>query len=317
VLGAAALLLVLGWLPGGLFVVEPGQRGIVQRIGRIVARDLEPGLHMHWPPPIGRGTAVDVARIRSVGIDPGAGGREAYFITHDENLLDVRGIVYYRVSDAVRFAFGLEQADGIVQSLALRELLRIAAATPIDTLYTTERQRTEEALRQGLTDRIASLSLGVEILDARLLDVHAPAPIHAAFRDVASSLEDRERSIHEANGYAAEATASASGESAALLEAARSASVRARQLALGTTASFRSLSEVDRTSPSTTETRLYLETLERSLARPQKFVDGASGSGGELDLWIGSDGAKTPMDLVQPDGLRSPGSTQGSRRKTP
>jgi HflK protein len=317
VLGGAALLLALGWLPGALLVVEPGQRGVVQRFGRIVASDLEPGLHLHWPPPIGRGTAVDVDRTREVEVDPGAAGRVAYFVTADENLIDVRGIAYYRVSDPVRFAFGLEQADGIVKSLALRELLRIAAATPIDALYATERERTEQALRAGLAARIASLSLGLEIIDVRLLFVHAPGPIHEAFRDVASAVEDREREILEANAYAAEVTAAAGGESAALLEGARAARVRAQQLARGTTASFRGLADVHRTNPSSTETRLYLETLERSLSKPHKYVNGASGSGGELDLWIGSDGARTPAELVPSAPGRGPDRAQGFGRRTP
>ena len=317
VLGGAALLLAVGWLPGGFLVVDPGQLGVVQRFGRIVASDLSPGLHWHWPPPIGRGTTVDVSQIREVGLDPGAGGREAYFVTADENLLDVRGTVYYRVSDPVRFAFGLEQADGIVQSLALRELLRITAATPIDTLYTTERERTEGALRSGLAAQMAALPLGIEVVDARLLSVHAPGPVHDAFRDVASALEDRQRSIHEANGYAAEATAAASGESASLLEGARSARVRAQQLALGTTASFRALADVDRAHPTTTETRLYLEALEQSLGKTRKYVNGASESGGDLDLWIGSDGARMPAELVQPDQSRAPAGSQGFGRRTP
>ncbi|MGH0028524.1 MAG: SO_0444 family Cu/Zn efflux transporter, partial [Myxococcota bacterium] len=264
VLGSASLLLALLWLPGAFLTVDPGQRGVVQRFGRVVAADLEPGLHLHWPPPIGRGSVVDVARIREVQIGDRDSTRAAYFVTADENLIDVRGIVQYRVDDPVRFAFGLEGADALVEHLGQRELLRIVAATPIDTLYTTQRASAERSLRQALEARLDALSVGVEVVDARLLDVHAPASIHGSFRDVASALEDRERTIHEAHAYAAGRVASADGESAELLERARATRVRARELASGSTASFRALSEVHRAEPAATETRLYLEALERS-----------------------------------------------------
>ncbi|MDJ0870126.1 MAG: SPFH domain-containing protein, partial [Myxococcota bacterium] len=300
VLGGVLLLLALLWLPSAFLTVDPGHRGVVQRFGRVVAADLEPGLHLHWPPPIGRGSVVDVARIREVQIGARGATRAAYFVTADENLIDVRGVVQYRVDDPVRFAFGLEGADALVEHLGQRELLRIVAATPIDTLYTTQRAPAERSLRQALGARLDSLSVGVEVVDARLLDVHAPAPIHRSFRDVASALEDRERTIHEAHAYAAGRVASADGESAELLERARATRVRARELASGSTASFRALSEVHRAEPAATETRLYLEALERSLVKPHKYVNGASRSGGELDLWIGDNAADQGGDGIPP-----------------
>jgi len=71
---------------------------------------------------------------------------------------------------------------------------------------------------------------------------------------------------------------------------------------------------VHRAAPSTTETRLYLEALERSLVEPHKYVNGASRSGGELDLWIGVDGAAPEAEGAPPGVRRAPnGSTQFQR----
>jgi hypothetical protein len=63
-----------------------------------------------------------------------------------------------------------------------------------------------------------------------------------------------------------------------------------------------------------TETRLYLETLERSLSAPKKYVNGASESGGELDLWIGArDGTPVALpaakDAEQPRAVPPPAQT--------
>jgi hypothetical protein len=311
-LGTAALLLLLIFLPNALLVVEPGQRGIVQRFGRVVSTDLGPGLHLHWPPPVGRATVVDLERVRQirVGESPIFGGAQptatdSYYITADENMVDVRAVVHYRVSDPARFALGLTGSEPLLQSLARGELTRIASATPIDGLYATARQSTEEAFRRGLAERVAALELGIEILNARLLDVHAPASVHDAFRDVASSVEDRQREIHEGSAYAAETTAQAQGEAAAVTERARADAARARALARGATSAFVAISAVHERHPRVTETRLYLETLERSLAAPRKYVHGVSGSAGELDLWIGT-GSATRVELPAPENAAQP-----------
>jgi len=314
-LGSAALLVALIFLPNAFLVVEPGHRGIVQRFGRVVESGLDPGLHWHWPPPVGRGTAVDVERVRQVGVgaEPSAGTalREAtdgYYITADENVIDVRGVVHYRVSDPVRFALGVEASEPLLESMARRELMRIATATSIDTLYTTARSATEEAFRRALARRVTAHALGIEILDVRLLDVHAPADVHDAFREVASAIEDREREIHEGSAYAAETTTEAEGEASAVREQARADAARARALARGNTAGFAGISAVHERHPRVTETRLHLETLERSLAAPHKYVNGASREGGEIDLWIGApDGpARAPAGRwrVQPPTAR-------------
>ncbi len=313
----AALTAMLTVLPSAMLVVQPGQQGVIQRLGRVVASELEPGLHLKWPAPIGRGFAVDVERVREVRVGESSifGGfvpdpTESYYITADENVIDMRAVVHYRVNDPVRFTLGIERPETLLHGLARRELIRIATGTPIDTLYTTARRATEQTFRQALAERVATLELGIEVLDARLLDVHAPANVHRSFRDVASALEDRQREIHEGNAYAAERTVEASGEAANVTAQAQANAVRARARAVGATAAFTDLARVHRRHPQVTETRLYLETLERCLAAPIKYVNGASGHGGELDLWIGGAG-DTPASPTTPEDLpRQPPLTQ-------
>jgi membrane protease subunit HflK len=142
--------------------------------------------------------------------------------------------------------------------------------------------------------------------------VHAPAAVHDAFRDIASALEDRAREVHEASGYAAERTAEASGEAAAVVEEGRADSVRAATLASGNAAAFGGIAGVHAESPSVTETRLYLESIERSLVEPRKYIHGAGSAGGEVDLWIGTE-RPTPIELATPGTSRSQPVGEGER----
>ena len=297
VLAAAVAIAAVASVPAFTLIVDPGQRGIIQRFGRVVAADLEPGLYFHLPAPFGRGTAVDVGLIRqvTVGFRGGVNGarrvvdEQAFYLTADGNVIDIRAVVQYRVRDPAVYALGVEETPAVVLGLARRELVSLLSRKPIDRIYTVDRRSTERELRDRLARRLASLGIGSEILDVRLLDVHAPGRVHDAFRDVASALEDRQRDIHVATGAATQSTTAATGEAERITQRAEGRAVREMRRAEGRSAAFRDTAAVHRASPGVTEARLYLETLERSLELPRKYIymPEADG-GGDVDLWIGA-----------------------------
>jgi uncharacterized membrane protein YraQ (UPF0718 family)/regulator of protease activity HflC (stomatin/prohibitin superfamily) len=309
-LAAAAVIAALLIGPNVTLVVEPGQRGIVRTFGRVGGEALPPGIHFHLPSPLGSGETVDVDWVREVGVGfRGAvsgrrGGVEdsAFYLTADENILDVRSVVHFRVTDPLAYALAATDVEATVQALARATLVDLLAGRPIDALYTTERKRIEHAAVTALSR--ASRGLGVEIVALRLLDVHAPGDVHDAFRDVASALEDRVREVRDAQGYAAEQAATATGIGTELREGAAATAAETSAAARGRAASFAGITVAHAASPQLTELRLYLEALERSIVRSRKYVNGTSGTGGDVDLWLGARGA-TRMPL--------PPSTEGTR----
>jgi len=307
VLAALAVALLAFGIARAVLIVGPGERGVVQRFGRVVASDLEAGLHLHWPAPLGRGFVVDVDGIRQLSVgfagtaagDRSPVGDESFFLTADENVIDLRSVVSWRVMDPARFALGLEGAEGLLRARARSVLVDIATGRTIDAIYADGRLAVERAYRDALIAEVETLDLGFRVLDARLLDVHAPASVHDAFRDVASALEDRETEVHDANGYAAERHNEGEGESAAITEAASAEANRVARLADGTAGAFAGIARAHDQSPDLTERRLWLETLERTLPAPRKFILAAGASGGDVDLWVG--GASAPPPLVLPE----------------
>ncbi len=307
VLAGVVALGLIAAIPAATLIVSPGQRGITKRFGRISASGLQPGLYLHLPAPFGQGLAVDVSLIRqvTVGFRGATNGerrglsQQAYYLTADENIIDMRAVVHYRVDDPVRYALGIEAADQLMLNLVRRELVETVGKQPIDTLYTSDRRTTERTVLEGLRQRSARVDCGCEVLELRLLDVHAPADIHDAFRDVSSSLEDRDRQIKIAEGYAAELLAEAGGQARVILERARSDAFAKKRNAEGTATAFSGLAAVHRTNPKVTETRMYLETLEQALKKPRKYIGGTGSAYSEVDLWIGL-GDKTPATLALP-----------------
>lgn len=302
-LAGIVIIAVLALAPKVTLVVEPGERGIVRTLGRVSGAPLEPGLHFHLPPPLGRAETVDVASIREVpvGYRGAAAGRRSgiedasFYVTADENIIDVRSVVLYRVSDAVAFALANREIDETLASMARAELVDLLAARNIDALYTSARKEIEAAAKRAVTNSAAAAGLGIEIADVRLLDVHAPSDVHDAFRDVASAIEDRQREVRDADGYAAEQAAAGGGLAVELRERAAAAAAAQIGDATGRAAAFTGLVQAHRSSPHLTELRLYLETLERTLQAPRKYVNGSRRTAGEIDLWIGaSDAVRLP-----------------------
>jgi len=307
-LAAAAVALTLYVASTTLLVVPPGYVGVTQRFGAISTSDLEPGLHLHAPPPLGRGTAIDTAerRVVAVGFRGSAAGRRtaignrAFYLTADENIIDLRLVVEYHVDDPVRFAFATTQAQEAVRAIARREIVDLVGGRDIDTLYTIDRGTVEAGLRRRIGARVDIAELGCAVTGVRLLDVHAPADVHDAFRDIASAIEDRNREIHDAAGYAAESAASTAGEISAIASAVRAERLSMTTSAEADTNSFTLLAREYDDAKWLTKTRLYFETMERMLGQPRKYIHSARNRGGDVDVWIGAN-RNLPPFISSPD----------------
>ena len=298
---AGAAVAGVAWfaVPAFVLIVDVGQSGMIQRFGRVVARDLEPGLYLHWPAPLGRGIAINAAEIRQLKVEaktvPGSGGAgiQALFLTSDENLIDLTASVQYRVGDPFKAAFGAAEADEMIRAAGQQILVELAMTMPIDRIYNIGRATLDSAFADRLTRRVASFDTGYEVVSAQLVYVHAPADVHDAFRDVASSLEDRARTIFEADGDAATARSQADGRAARTLAEAQSDAVTAVRIAEGKIAPFASLAATHTVAPALTERRLLLETIERRFAAPRKYINGAGLPDSAVDLWL--DGEREPV----------------------
>ncbi len=318
-LGAIAAAALISMIPSAALVVGPGESGIVQTFGRVTSSELEPGLHWHLPPPLGRGVSVATDELRRVDIgyeETSTGGRlglesEAFYLTADENIIDIRSMVQFRVTDPVRFAMRVESADLVVKSLARRELIHVTSNRSIDNIYTSERRSAEEEFHRRLAESVTGMQLGVEIVDARFLDVHAPANVHDAFRDVASALEDREREVHVAEGYAAEASREAEGEVVAVIAAAEADAQASRELAAARAHAFDQLADTHRAAPRLTEFRLRLENIETNMSDIRKYIHASPSRSAEIDLWLGSKTLPIPAGNAgsgtTPDGANGEG----------
>ena len=321
--GAALL-----WLGSGFFTITPGEVGMKLRFGRIVASDLEPGLHFRWPWPFESHRVIERNLVRRLefGRPPELSREEAtraqlrdrlsfgsnpapqqvtngvwfqkettpgdsFLLTGDGNLIDLRSTAQYRINDAFAFAYQIAEPEALVRSTILAALRGAVATRAIDAVYTTAREEIERETRaaaQLMLDRYRS---GIEILSVNLLYDHPPDEVHDAFRDVASALEDRLRTINLANVFAVEKISQATGEAAAMTEGALAFKDQRIAGAQADADAFALRLDGYKQAPQLTKFRLQLETLEEVLPGMRKFVRPGANDIKDFDLW-----------LVQPSG---------------
>lgn len=278
-LRALVLVVVLGsWLGSGLTVLNAGETGFLLRFGAVVETYEKPGLQVHWPVPIDRVDVVRTEEIRGIelGTDTlptGDAGRTttetrvsgSEVMTGDENILRISFAVHSRVANAYQFRYEVEDPEPLLRGLAESSLRMMAAHRTANEMLVATRPELEAEVTQRLQVELDAVGAGVDVVSVNLLDIHAPAAVHEAFRDVASSLEDKERHVREGEKYEIEKVASARATAYASEQLAMSEKVAKTDGARGNIAAFVALKEVMPPSDSVNRFRLRMEAAERSL----------------------------------------------------
>ena len=293
-LTAAAVAAIL-WLGTALTQVAPGERGVVRRFGAVQSELLEPGLHLHLPRPLDRVDLCDVDGVRVVELgfrtrdgfrvrDPAVAG-ELDLISGDENLVDITATLEYRATDPRAFLFGAVEPEETVRQAVISAVNETLVDRGIDAVLTTERAPVQEEALARAQDQLAPYGLGVELVALRLMDVHAPAQVHDAFREVASAQEDAATTINTALGERERALAGARGQASSTRLSARADAETGRARAEGEAAAFSALVEAADGTRAGTRRRLYLEAIERVLPGRSKVVRPGA-TAGSFELWL-------------------------------
>ena len=276
---------VLLWFLSGIYIVRPDEQGVVRMFGKAV-RVTQPGPHYHLPNPIEKVDKVKVKKVRRIEIgfrtvSPGPPARygfvpeESLMLTGDEQIIDAQVIVQYKVRDPEKFLFnvrGLERPQGALMDAAEVALRQVVGQRPIDDVLIYEKLQVEIDIRELLQRIIDNYSSGIKVIEVKLQTVRPPKEVAAAFSDVVSAKEDKDRFIKEAEGYREDILPKARGKAEAVIRAAEAYKAERVKRAQGDADRFLTVLKEYRNAKDVTRKRLYLETMERILPGIRKFV---------------------------------------------
>jgi regulator of protease activity HflC (stomatin/prohibitin superfamily) len=246
-----------------LVVVREGQQCVVSHFGRLDLDrgPLRAGLHLKWPWPIDRARYFDVGTVHEITLGVGewrepkiVKGREVYLWTEEHGTRVERNflvaippekrpaevtaeqppppvqviklvvVLRYVIDDVLRYGYAFTDADGVLESLAHRQMTEYCARASLDepipgaaedrpeALMTFGRARAARELHRLIQARADEIGLGVRITDVGITAAHPPVEAAGAFEEVVQAEREMEVLRYQAEAEANRLLAGVAGD---------------------------------------------------------------------------------------------------------
>lgn len=284
-------LAVAFWVFTGIYMVGPDEVGVIRTFGAYT-HQTQPGLNWHYPYPFQTVRTPKVTEVKriEIGFRTTRNGqyrtveKESLMLTGDENIVDAELIVQYRIKEPENYLFKIVEPELTVREASEASLRTIVGMNNIDETLTTGKFRIQEEAKKQIQAILDKYQSGIQVVAAQLQDVSPPKQVIAAFKDVASAKEDKNRLINQAEGYRNDVIPKARGEAEAMIRGAEGFRESRVKRAEGDVAKFNAVLKEYRKAKDITRERLYLETMEKVLPGVEKVIIPDKDSGNMLNL---------------------------------
>lgn len=283
--GLIAAVAALIWLGTGFFIVQEGQQAVITQFGRYKAT-VGAGFNWRLPYPIQRHELVVVTQIRSVDVGrdnviKATGLRESAMLTEDENIVEIKFAVQYRLNDARAYLFESKDPAGAVVQAAETAVREVVGKMRMDSALAEERDQIGPRVRELMQTILDRYKVGVEVVGINLQQsgVRPPEQVQASFDDVLKAGQERERAKNEAQAYANDVIPRAVGTASRLKEESEAYKARIVAQAQGDAQRFRSVLTEYQKAPQVTRDRMYTDAMQQVYTNVTKvLVDSRQGS---------------------------------------
>jgi membrane protease subunit HflK len=284
-LWAVAALILLLWGLSGFYRVQPDEQGVELLFGRYV-KTTQPGLNYWFPGPVGEVIKPKVTQTNQITIGfRGSGSnvrdvpQESLVLTGDQNIVDVKFVVQWRIRSAGEFLFNMRDPEVTVKVAAESALREVIGRNPLQSVLTNQREVIAQQARELLQAIMDGYKAGVTILDLRIQNADPPKEVIDAFNDVQRAKQDEERLRNEALAYRNDVVPRAKGEAARMVQAASAQKERLVKEAEGQAARFTAFYQTYAANKDITARRMYLEAMQDVLAKADKVLIDEKGKG--------------------------------------
>jgi membrane protease subunit HflK len=248
------------------------------------SRTVDAGIQYRWPSPFQSHDTVSVTQTRSTEVGRNSvvqatGLRDSSMLTQDENIVDIRFTVQWRLKQAKDFLFENRNVEEAVLQAAESAVREIVGRGTMDSVLYEQRDAIAVDLVKSIQSQLDRLKAGILVVNVNVQSVQAPEQVQAAFDDAFKAGADRERLKNEGQAYANDIIPKARGTAARLSEEAEGYRARVVAQAEGDSERFRSVLAEYQKAPGVTRDRMYTDTMSQLYANVSKvMVDSRSGS---------------------------------------
>ena len=271
------------WLGSGIFIVQEGQQAVVTQFGRY-SHTVDAGIQWRFPYPFQANETVSVTQLRSKEVGRNAvtqatGLKDSSMLTQDENIVDIRFTVQYRLKDARDFLFENREPEEAVTLAAESAVREIVGKSQIDSVLYEQRDAIASELARSIQGQLDRLKTGIVIVNVNVQSVQPPEQVQAAFEDTLKAGQDGDRLKKEGLAYASAEIPKAQGTAARLRQEAEGYKARVVSEAEGDSQRFASQLGEYQKAPQVTRDRLYLNAMRDFYASVTKvMIDGRGGA---------------------------------------
>lgn len=250
------------WWPiiaGGVFAIwilwtsvhrlDQQEEGVVTFFGKY-SRTVGSGISFTLPAPIEQMQKVDALQVRTTSIGSASSKSENLVLTKDQNLMDIAFDIRWSIKNPELYLFQLDDPDVTVQEIGESAMRAELANFDYNEAVGVARGTIEAQVKQRMQAILDEYRSGIAISSISIRQSDPPEEVKAAFREVNSAQQRRERYLNEARAYASQVT----------------------ELAAGQTAEFDKIYEQYRQAPEVTRRRIYYETMEQVLSKADKTI---------------------------------------------
>jgi modulator of FtsH protease HflK len=283
--GLIAAVVVLIWLGTGFFIVQEGQQAVITQFGKYQST-VGAGFNWRLPYPVQRHEIVVVTQIRSVDVGrdsviKATGLRESAMLTEDENIVEIKFAVQYRLNDARAYLFESKDPAAAVVQAAETAVREVVGKMKMDMALAEERDQIAPRVRALMQTILDRYKVGVEVVAINLQQsgVRPPEQVQAAFDDVLKAGQERERAKNEAQAYANDVIPRAVGSASRLQEESQAYKARIVAQAQGDAQRFSSVLTEYQKAPQVTRDRMYTDAMQQVYSSVTKvLVESRQGS---------------------------------------
>ena len=278
-----AAVAVLIWLGTGFFIVQEGQQAVITQFGKYHGT-VEAGFNWRLPYPIQRHETVNLTQLRSVEIGRSSvvqstGLKESSMLTQDENIVDVRFTIQYRLKSAAQFLFENRNPDDAVIKAAESAIREVVGRVNMDDLLGRNSENIQRDVARSIQLQMDRYKTGIEVQNVNIQNVQPPEQVQAAFDDALKAGQDRDRLKNEGQAYANDVIPRAKGAAARLKEESDGYSARILAQAEGDAQRFRSVLTEYQKAPQVTRDRMYIDAMQQVYSSVTKvLVDSRQGN---------------------------------------
>jgi membrane protease subunit HflK len=242
------LLLFIGYLLSGMFVVKQHERAFVLVFGRVdgvgESRIKGPGAHWTWPRPFSEIVRVPTERAQEVmslaflfavevsedgtWVPAPSGetlrpGFDGYSLTADANILHTRWTFQYTVKDPEAFYLRHKDGERLLTRLFEDAVVQSSAGLTLDESLRSAVERLHGDVLSHLRKSCAALQMGVQIENVRLLETIPPQQVFKEMNQVLAMATDAGTNVADARKEADKIRTAAIGEAERIRRGGQSA----------------------------------------------------------------------------------------------